>query len=94
MIETVVIDARDNVATAVADLTAGKEATTRFVDEIVKLAPACDIPLGHKFALTDIEAGAPIIKYGYTIGIAKEPIAKGQHVHVHNVESLRGRGDK
>ena len=52
------------------------------------------IPFAHKFALKDIEAGQPIIKYGEIIGIATAGIKKGQHVHVHNLESCRGRGDR
>lgn len=94
MLEAVIVSAHDNVATAVADLKSGKAAVTRLEDETIELIPASDIPLGHKFALTDIDAGQPIIKYGYSIGIAREKILKGEHVHVHNVESLRGRGDK
>lgn len=34
-----------------------------------------------------------VIKYGEIIGKASVEIRKGQHVHVHNLESLRGRGD-
>jgi len=52
-----------------------------------------DIPYGHKIALTDIPKGEAIVKYGEHIGIATTDIRAGQHVHVHNVESTRGRGD-
>jgi altronate dehydratase small subunit len=52
------------------------------------------IPFGHKIALVDIEADQPVIKYGEVIGLATEKIARGQHVHVHNVEGLKGRGDQ
>jgi len=38
--------------------------------------------------------GTPLIKYGETIGSATEYIKQGDHVHVHNVEGLRGRGDR
>jgi len=34
------------------------------------------------------------VKYGEPIGIATRDIRSGQHVHVHNLESARGRGDK
>ncbi len=44
-----------------------------------------DIPFGHKVALRTIDAGAPVIKYGVTIGIATIPIFVGEHVHVHNL---------
>jgi len=54
---------------------------------------AADIPTGHKFATRPIAHGALIRKYGQVIGKACAPIAAGEHVHVHNVEGTRGRGD-
>ena len=47
-----------------------------------------DIPSGHKFALEDIQKDSPVIKYGYPIGKAVNTIAKGEHVHTHNVKTL------
>lgn len=44
------------------------------------------VPFGHKVAMTDIPEGAPVIKYGVTVGHALRPIPKGAHVHVHNCE--------
>ena len=38
--------------------------------------------------------GAVVYKYGQPIGIASREILPGQHVHVQNLESDRGRGDK
>lgn len=52
-----------------------------------------DIPAGHKVALRPIAAGELIQKYGQTIGRAEMAIEPGEHVHVHNVEGTRGRGD-
>lgn len=52
-----------------------------------------DVPANHKFAVRDIKAGDAIIKYGLNIGRASCDIRKGQYVHVHNIESNRGRGD-
>ena len=52
-----------------------------------------EIPSNHKFARRDITAGEPIIKYGLSIGTASQAIRRGQHVHAHNVDSNRGRGD-
>lgn len=46
-----------------------------------------DISSGHKYALTDIPAGSDIIKYGSPIGHATVDIAKGEHVHTHNVKT-------
>jgi altronate dehydratase small subunit len=51
------------------------------------------VPFGHKFALRDIAHGQEVIKYGERIGLATRVIRRGEHVHLHNVEGLRGRGD-
>jgi altronate hydrolase len=84
-----VIAARDNVATALEPLDAGRtlsigEATITLVDPI---------PRGHKLALRAIRSGEAIVKYGSPIGTATCDIACGAHVHIHNVASTRGRGD-
>jgi altronate dehydratase small subunit len=52
-----------------------------------------EIPTGHKFATRPIALGALIRKYGQVIGKASAAIGPGEHVHVHNVEGTRGRGD-
>lgn len=52
-----------------------------------------DIPYGHKVAVVPISKGVPIKKYGEEIGVATKDIAPGEHVHVHNLDSQRGRGD-
>jgi len=52
-----------------------------------------DIPANHKFAAADIKTGDPITKYGLNIGRASRDIRQGDYVHVHNIESNRGRGD-
>ncbi|MGD1823146.1 MAG: UxaA family hydrolase [Pleomorphochaeta sp.] len=43
-----------------------------------------DINLGHKIAITNINKGDNIIKYGYPIGKAKCDIEVGSHVHTNN----------
>lgn len=45
------------------------------------------IPAGHKFALSDINKGEYVIKYGEIIGRATDDIKKGDWVHTHNVKS-------
>lgn len=80
----------DNVATALDFLKAGTEIRD---DGAVILTLKNNIPFGHKFALVDISKGAPVEKYGEIIGEATASIATGEHVHVHNVDSRRGRGD-
>ena len=88
----IVIDTKDNVATGLMPLTTGESLSASSSSSAV-ITLLEDIPFGHKFALKDIKKGTPIIKYGETIGLATEDIKKGDHVHVHNVEGLRGRGD-
>jgi altronate dehydratase small subunit len=51
------------------------------------------VPYGHKFALIEITAGQDVIKYGEVIGRASQNILPGDHTHIHNIESKRGRGD-
>jgi altronate hydrolase len=44
------------------------------------------IPSGHKVALWEIAAGAPVCRYGQVIGFASRAILPGEHVHTHNVD--------
>jgi altronate dehydratase small subunit len=48
------------------------------------------LPLGHKIALRDLPAGHHVRKYGEVIGALRSPVMAGDHVHVHNLASLRG----
>jgi altronate dehydratase len=84
-----VISEHDNVATALEALEPGRELTVRGGTVTVRDS----IPRGHKVALTTIDAGTAVIKYGSAIGIATAEIEAGRHVHTHNVASSRGRGD-
>ncbi|MCX6030932.1 MAG: altronate dehydratase family protein [Chloroflexi bacterium] len=87
--QTLLMHPDDNVAQAVADLPAGQTITV--AGDAVALRQA--IPSGHKLARRPIVRGELVLKYGQPIGRATAEIAAGDHVHVHNVESLRGRGD-
>jgi len=49
------------------------------------------IPQGHKIALLPHAVGEEVIKYGHPIGVATAPVAAGQHVHTHNLATVRGR---
>jgi len=84
-----VISERDNVATALEPIDAGRE--VRAGTATVVAAEA--IPRGHKLAVRAIRAGEAVVKYGSPIGTASADIAAGAHVHTHNVASTRGRGD-
>jgi altronate dehydratase len=53
-----------------------------------------DVPAGHKVALVNIPKGDAVVKFGVNIGTAVAAIGAGAHVHVHNLESERMRGDR
>lgn len=89
-IRVFVVDESDNVATNVADEIPAGTAVTVNGQSITTLDV---IPYGHKLALKAIPQGGTVLKYGLSIGSATEDIAPGNHVHIHNVESNRGRGD-
>ena len=89
----IAIKEQDNVATAIKDIRAGQEAVVGVGEQTVSIRVVQDIPYGHKFALRAIAKGQAVLKYNCVIGRATCDIQPGQHAHVHNVESLRGRGD-
>jgi altronate dehydratase small subunit len=91
--KSIVIDKKDNVATALVDLKKGDLLEEELNGKVKKITLNQDVPFGHKIALTGIAAGKPIIKYGEVIGNATELIKEGDYVHIHNVKSNRGRGD-
>ena len=90
----IVMNEKDNTATAVEAIDAGTVVVVSIAGQDLAIEVKHKIPFGHKFALRSIDPASPIIKYGETIGYATRPIAGGEHVHVHNLESGRGRGDK
>ena len=91
--KAIVLNAKDNVATALADLAAGDTVAVEVDKKPVSIKLVNPIQFGHKFSLMDIKSGSSIMKYGEVIGEATKDIAMGEHVHVHNVASTRGRGD-
>jgi altronate dehydratase small subunit len=89
--KAVVINKKDNMATAVTPLKTGSTVSIKVQGRVGKIRLLSDIPMGHKFALRAIDQNADVIKYGESIGRTTAAIAKGEHVHVHNVVSHRGR---
>jgi altronate dehydratase small subunit len=92
-IDAVMLTEVDNVATALRELTHGEEARVGVGERTFLVPVSQTIAFGHKLAVTDIRSGDEIRKYGEVIGRATQDIPSGTHAHVHNVESLRGRGD-
>lgn len=89
------VDDLDNVATIFANgIVDGMEVEVRDKkgqSEVITVHG--DVPYGHKIALRDIAKGEPIMKYGESIGAASLDIKKGDYVHIHNMDAMRGRGD-
>ena len=82
---------KDNVVTLIREVSANEEMKGNDVPPGIKSLSS--LPLGHKVALEEIAPGEKILKYGEVIGYACEIIKPGDHVHVHNIVSGRGRGD-
>lgn len=88
------IDPTDHVATAFAPLAAGTSIGLEAGATAYQVTLRDAIPSGHKFAVIDIAEGSEVRKYGAPIGRATRPIPAGSHIHLHNLESQRGRGDR
>jgi (2R)-sulfolactate sulfo-lyase subunit alpha len=92
MVHFILHDPRDTVAVVVVEgVAAGDELTGWVMDDDrgVTLRARQPIPIGHKIALKDMAVGDPAIKYGQDIGRVVEPIAAGEHAHVHNIKTRR-----
>ena len=84
----IVIHPKDNVATATRALRKGRRVLLDDGEDVVARQA---IGAGHKIATAPIKKGGRVTKYGETIGKASKAIRAGDHVHVHNVISRRGR---
>jgi len=91
--KAIVLNAKDNVATALADLAVGEAVEVEIEKRTIPITLSNPISFGHKFSIAPIKSGSAVIKYGEVIGQATADIQPGQHVHIHNVASTRGRGD-
>ena len=77
------LQADDDVAITTADVAAG---TPVDVGGGGPVTARGDVPRGHKLAVRDLPAGAPVHRYGQVIGFTRGPVAAGEHVHLHNLE--------
>lgn len=95
MVLALKVNDKDNVATIFAEQVQGGDAiqVRDKKGETTEVKALEAIPYGHKLALQDIAKGQIIVKYGEEIGMASSDIQKGEHVHIHNLESMRARGD-
>jgi altronate dehydratase small subunit len=84
------VNKKDNVVTCLRALSKGESVEV----EGKTITANVDIPVFHKMAVEAIAKGGVCYKYGEVIGDATSDIAPGDHVHLHNIESTRGRGDR
>jgi (2R)-sulfolactate sulfo-lyase subunit alpha len=85
-------DHKDNVGVVVVEgLTAGTEmlCVVTHDNSSFALVSKADVPIGHKVALGDIKSGDTAVKYGEDIGKFVADVAKGDHVHTHNLKTKR-----
>ena len=84
-------EASDDVGVAVMDLKKGEQVDVVTLEgrEVKQIVLVTDIPLGHKVSMTDLPLNKHVIEYGREIGYVVAPIRAGEHVHIHNIKSLR-----
>lgn len=80
------INQEDNVAVALRPIEKGE--TLDIAGTPVTAAE--EIPQGHKMAIRDIKSGEAVVKYGCSIGFAKEDVQAGGWIHVHNLKTALG----
>ena len=73
----------DNILVCVKQFHAGDEISI----DGETLISEIDIAVGHKIARVPMQAGDKVYRYGAPIGSMTEAVAKGQHVHMHNMKS-------
>src|SRR5258706_3723691 len=76
---TIRLHPEDDVVIARVEIPAGTMLTKENVRAAVR------VPAGHKIAVRAVEKGKAVHRYNQIIGFATQPIAAGDHVHVHNV---------
>ena len=89
----VVMTPADDVATALRELVPGERVSYRVGQRADTVEVRARIPFGHKVALRDLAEGDAVHKYGAVIGRTTAAVRAGEHVHVHNLSGVRGRGD-
>ena len=81
MRKVLILDPRNNIAVCLVDLNEGDLVE----QDDFTITVLSRIPRGHKIASSDIAKNDGIIKYGERMGHAVAPIARGEHVHTHNI---------
>jgi hypothetical protein len=87
-VPVILLDPSDEVATCLADVDPGSRLALLGGADTGVISVE-HVPFGHKIAMRDVASAAHVRKYGTVIGVATQAISAGQHVHEHNLKSLR-----
>ncbi len=83
----------DDVGVAVTDLEEGEKVKAKVIKStqpVVKEVKVNeDVPLTHKVSLVDMDKGHKVIEYDEVIGETTKNIEAGDHVHTHNIRSIK-----
>jgi (2R)-sulfolactate sulfo-lyase subunit alpha len=79
----ILLHPEDNILVCVKQLHAGDEIT---IEQDTIVCPT-DIEVGHKVARFALAAGDKVYRYGAPIGSMIAAVARGHHVHMHNMKS-------
>ncbi|MDY7578770.1 UxaA family hydrolase [Herbaspirillum sp. RTI4] len=81
--QTILLAPEDNCVVATTNLEQG--AHLELDGDVVVVSVS--VTLGHKLTRRALWAGERVIKYGAVIGHVTEDVAKGVHLHTHNMVS-------
>ncbi|QMV39986.1 UxaA family hydrolase [Cohnella cholangitidis] len=82
------LSANDQVVIALREFSAGEVV---FLEDGSSLTLSGDVPKGHKILTKPVAEGQDVLKFGYSIGKAKEDLPPGVWVHTHNLRTgLKG----
>jgi altronate hydrolase len=80
----IAIQPQDDVIIALRDYVKGESIT---LPDSSTFTLRDDVPKGHKIAVHTLAPGEDVMKYGFSIGIAKEQIEQGSWIHSHNLKT-------
>ena len=89
-LRALILNDDDDVAVLVTAAASGSRIVVHLRGAPLSLKVRQSLPTGHKIALRDLPSGHHVRKYGEVIGALKEAVFAGDHIHVHNLVSLRG----
>lgn len=83
------MDSADNVCVVLKEFVPQEDVIYILAGKEFHINAVEHVPIYHKIAVAPVKEGELIYKYGQVIGRAICDIAAGQHVHTHNLVSIR-----